>query len=164
MRKLLFRILITACLLPALCHADSFFLKHEKTGKVYGPFTYKDGTVVKIGKQQFTLLKPEQKPMTLMQVLKSTKIPKIEFRQTNVHDVIDFLQQASAEFCPSDDPKWKGGVNIVLNLKGMKKRDLPIITFNAEQISLHEALNVVTQIAELEQEIRENVIMIRPKD
>jgi hypothetical protein len=162
MKKITY-IVLTTCLLPAICLANSFFLKHDKTGTVYGPFEFKDGTTVELGKENFRLIKPTTKPMTLKQVLKATEIPKIEFRQTNVRDVIDFLQQASAEFCPSDDPKWEHGVNIVLNLQKSDEDKLPAITFTTEQISLMEALDVVTQIAGLEQEIRENTIMIRVK-
>ena len=48
--------------------------------------------------------------------MENIKIPVIDFRQANIHDVIDFLQTASVEFDLPDVPKDERGVNIILSL------------------------------------------------
>lgn len=41
----------------SVVHAESFKLKHDKTGKVYGPYEYKNGAKILLGKTSFTVIK-----------------------------------------------------------------------------------------------------------
>ena len=40
--------------------AEDFYLKHEATGKMYGPYSTTQGAEVKIGKTVFIVAKPEK--------------------------------------------------------------------------------------------------------
>lgn len=43
-----------------VCYGEDFNLKYEKTGKLYGPFEYRDGAELKIGSAVFQLVKASQ--------------------------------------------------------------------------------------------------------
>ena len=115
------------------------------------------------------------------------KIPEVDFRQANIHDVIDFLQEASVGFDTSAPDAARKGVNLILNLgpgsAGAQQQvqledpfsapvqpddrapsGVPLITFSARQISLLEALKIVTEVAQLKFRIDGNVVMIVPHD
>jgi len=109
-------------------------------------------------------------------------IPEVDFRQANIHDVIQFLQDNSVEFDPSPDSKK--GVNIILNLGTMETAPAEavgdtwgaagadgaavapggteLITFRAREISLLEALRIVTDVANLKFRVDGNVVMVLP--
>jgi len=117
-------------------------------------------------------------------------IPEIDFRQANIHDVVDFLQEASVDYDPAEDPKDRKGVNIILHLgttaadmgapaaapasddffKSLDAAgpaggsDVPLITFRARDISLHEAMKIVTEVANLKYRIDGKVVLIVPFD
>lgn len=112
-------------------------------------------------------------------------IPEIDFRQANINDVVQFLQESSIEY---DASPGKKGVNIILNLSGAEggaiaavlsddgfggdfgSTEAPVsggggadlITFRAREISLLEALKIVTDVANLKYRIEGNVVMILP--
>jgi general secretion pathway protein D len=117
-------------------------------------------------------------------------IPEIDFRQANIHDVVDFLQEASVDFDPETAPSKRKGVNIILNLgveapaaapAAPAKQDffgaldqgaaapadsgeVPLITFRARDITLLEAMRIVTEVANLKYRIDGRVLMIVPFD
>lgn len=112
-------------------------------------------------------------------------IPEISFRQADIRDVIDFLVQTSREH----DPEQKG-VNIILNLPASSRDttrdlkhhsgrqadlfetkpatrdfdDIAPITFHARDLSLHEALQVITQLTQLTFRISGNIVFVVPHD
>ena len=112
----------------------------------------------------------------------SITIPEIDFRQANINDVVTFLQEQSVE----GDPEGRG-VNIILNLSSAEgggavmqpsyaefgdfSAEAPIlagpasfelITFRAREISLFDALKILTDVANLKYRIAGNVVMILP--
>lgn len=128
--------------------------------------------------------------MRVLQKMEGIIIPEIDFRQANIQDVIAFLQDASVEFDTRAREGEPRGVNIILNLAAGAPRtaqptrattadpfadafaqpdagpgaDVPLITFTARQISLYEALKIVTQVARLKHRIEGTVVMIVPED
>lgn len=124
---------------------------------------------------------PQEKVLAKMA---SIIIPEVDFRQANIHDVIQFLQDNSVEFDPS--PEGKKGVNIILNLGTMESAPAEaaaggdawgaapaegagaapggteLITFRAREISLLEALRIVTDVANLKFRVDGNVVMVLP--
>ena len=115
--------------------------------------------------------------------MEQIRIPEIDFRTANIHDVIDFLQEASVEFDTDPGAGGQRGVNIILNLgqtagsaPAPKSDDpfaevldgggggggVPLITFSARYISLLEALRIVTEVAYLKYRIEGSVVMIVP--
>ncbi len=129
--------------------------------------------------------------MRILNKMKDIVVPEIEFRQANINDVIDFLQQASRDYDTAEKDENKRGVNIILNL-GSKTESapaassdvqsddpfadttsvdtsssdngggVPLITFSARNISLLEALKLVTKVANLKYRIEDSVVMILP--
>ncbi|MBN1558554.1 MAG: hypothetical protein JW951_10470 [Lentisphaerae bacterium] len=119
-------------------------------------------------------------------------IPELDFRQANIHDVIDFLQEASVEFDKESEEGEQRGVNIILNLRSERRgeaglgagpadpfaaaleadtgtgggagTDVQSITFSARHISLLEALDIVTNVADLKYRIEGSVVMVVPSD
>ncbi len=128
----------------------------------------------------------ESKRMQILKKMEAIMIPEVEFRQAVIHDVIDFLQQASREFDISDAPEHQKGVNIILNLRQTAQAaapvdvvddpfadpvagggadqagGVPLITFSARHISLLEALKIVTKVANLKHRVEGSVVMILP--
>lgn len=121
--------------------------------------------------------------------MEQIKIPEVDFRQANIHDVVEFLQMASVDFDPAEGPDDEKGVNIILSLGESGRSspaepaasddpfgsmlqesntapasEVPLITFTARYISLLEALRIVTQVADLKYRIEGSVVMIVPFD
>ncbi len=122
---------------------------------------------------------PQERILRKMELI---LIPEIDFRQANIHDVVQFLQDASIEF---DQSPGARGVNFILKLSsgdmpmarpaapadpwGMAVDLAPaapagteLITFRAREISLLEALRIVTDVANLKFRVDGNVVMILP--
>jgi hypothetical protein len=124
---------------------------------------------VLIGTNSFTIVKPDTKSgekkitivfePTMEQKLAHTVIPQIDFRQANVRDVIEFLRQASEDYSPFKDAKHKS-VNFVTKIDDAE--DVGTITFKAQRISLRDTLNAITSVANLEYELRDNWVLIKP--
>lgn len=108
------RTLIIAGLLLILvgtARADEFYLKHDKTGKVYGPYTTDDGARVVIANTVFTVVNK-----TLSEVekkLKGMTISQVNFRHAALSDAVNFLQ-TQTRMLDSD----KVGVNFVIARPG----------------------------------------------
>jgi len=122
----------------------------------------------------------------MIEKMRSIKIPEIDFRQANIYDVIEFLVEASIDNDREAAPGEKKGVDIILDLgaagqptapvsddpfadvldlggQGASVRaDIPLITFHARYISLHEALRIVTSVAGLKYTIRGSVVIVLP--
>ena len=126
--------------------------------------------------------------IVILDKMKAIMIPEIEFRQANINDVIDFLQQASRMYDKEKDPNKKG-VNIILNIgdnsasstddladsddifgetvsegDSLSGGGVPSITFSARHISLLEALKIVTKVSNLKYRVEDSVVMILPWD
>ena len=143
-----------------VCRAESFYLKEDKTGEVYGPFPIKDGGKVELGEATYTIVKKVTIKLTLPQKLKRTIIPKMDFRNAGMRSVIDFLRQASIDYSPPSEEKHKG-VNLILLLKGQPE---PKVTFQARELSLKDALEAVASVTELNLRVEGNVVYIEPRD
>jgi general secretion pathway protein D len=116
--------------------------------------------------------------------MRSIEIPSINFRQANINDVIDFLQQASRDYDDPQLPPEKRGVNLILKLgapttssttiesddpfaqagESASSGGVPPVTFKATSMNLFEVLQVITDISGLKFRIRGNIVMIMPQD
>ena len=117
--------------------------------------------------------------------MRGIEIPSINFRQANINDVVDFLQQASRDYDDPQLPPEKRGVNLILKLgtsstgsadsipsddpfaqtgESASAGGVPPITFKATSMNLYEVLRVITDISELKFRIRGNIVMIMPQD
>ena len=124
----------------------------------------------------------------LEEKMKKIVIDEIEFRQANMHDVVDFLNKRSRDCDKSTDDESKKGVNIILNLgQGAAAAPKPAaaaggddifgapaektgssgaseVTFSARYITLYNALKIITSVAGLKWRMDGEVVMIVPLD
>ncbi len=179
MRRSLIGVVVLA--LVGVSGADEFHLRDE-SGKEHGPFAFKqDGTVVVEGKT-YTISKVLSQEEKIIEKMKGIVIPQVGFRQANILDVIPFLQESSREFDPIRDKGKKRGVDLVLNLpkpkteaadrdqdpfvgfaRGRVGSDVPLITFDARQISVHDALNIICKLCELQWSVQDSVVMVEKR-
>ena len=120
--------------------------------------------------------------------MKKIVIDEIEFRQANMHDVVDFLNKRSHEMDKTTDDETKKGVNIILKLGnsaapaapakaggddvfGGENQNaagaasgVPEVTFSARYITLFNALKVITDVAGLRWRVDGEIVMIVPKE
>ena len=117
--------------------------------------------------------------------MRNIEIPSINFRQANINDVIEFLQQASRDYDDPQLPPEKRGVNLILKTgqsaaatsealptddpfaqatESASSGGVPPVTFKATSMNLYEVLQVITDISGLKFRIRSNIVMIMPQD
>lgn len=122
--------------------------------------------------------------------MKKIIIDEIEFRQSNMHDVVKFFNERSRDCDKTETDDSRKGVNFVLNLNptgaaapapkpAAEGGDLfggeqagpaggapgiPEVTFSARYMSLFSALKTVTKIAGLKYLIEDEIVMIIPAD
>jgi general secretion pathway protein D len=129
---------------------------------------------------------------SIMKKMERIVIPEIEFRQANIHDVVDFLNKASVAADKVEQDPAKKGINIILNLNpaGGATATAPTaapadpfgaegaggaagaggkgqsyeITFTARYITLLSAMKIITQVAGLKYRMDGNIVMIVPAD
>lgn len=135
--------------------AQQFLLKTEGSDKKQGPFVCRDGSKVTLDGKTYVveIVKPAGGSVSdIEKKMKKIVIPGIEFRQANLRNICDFLQQASRE-CDADHI----GVNIVLNVASTEE-----FTFRAHNISLLDAVETLTKVAGLRYRIEGATVFIEP--
>jgi general secretion pathway protein D len=124
----------------------------------------------------------------ILDKMERIRIPEVDFRQANIHDVMGFLQEQSVEHDDQALIPENRGVNIILNISslegaaeaaapaddfgfdfgdgggGAAPSGVPSITFRARNISLLEAMNLVTEIGKLKYRIQGSVVLVIPVD
>lgn len=130
-------------------------------------------------------LEAEKAKTAVIEKMKSIVIPELEFREANIQDVIEFLQDASVEYDPAGKQKAQG-VSSILSLppaagavddgfedefvpdeaeeKKVPVSSVPLITFRARYINLYEALQIATQVAGLKWDVMGSRVVITPRD
>ncbi len=136
-----------------------------------------------------TVEKPKAQKVPLLEKMEKIIIPEIEFRQANIHDVVEFLNKASVDGDKDTADQTKRGVNIILNLNpaGAAAAPKPAapqedlfgapaaegagggapgieISFTARYVSLMTALKIITSTANLKFRIDGDIVMIVPSD
>jgi RNA polymerase sigma factor (sigma-70 family) len=109
-----------------------------------------------------TTTAPELPPVatrgiSLQERIDQLTIPKIEFMATPIVEAVEFLQKVSAEHDDPALPARERGVNILLDISAASS---PRITFTAHNITLEEAIRMVTQISGLTYCVEENAVRI----
>ena len=156
--------------------------------ETWNPPQYKALAVVKIP----TNGPANPKDESIIKKMERIIIPEIEFRQANIHDVVDFLNKASVEADKQESDPSKKGINIILNLNpagggatataapakggedlfGGDKTEaaasggaqVPEITFTARYITMLSAMKIITSVAGLRYRVDGNIVMIVPAD
>jgi len=98
--------------------------------------------------------------------LASIVVPEINFRQANIHDVMHFLRDVSTEHGKPARTGARRGVNIVLNMPAIEREHggsrVPLITFSAKEISLKEALRIVTEVIGTSYRVENSAVILGP--
>lgn len=158
--KLSLATLLLVCLSAAVCRAQEFSLQDDK-GKTTGPYALKTVTEVAIGSNRAVIANVRTQKQQILDDLREIVIPEIEFKQTSLRDAVAFLQQAAAKA----DTK-KRTLNLVLGLTAEQEQALKAtpITFTARNISVFEALRLITDIQAVKYSVRGNVVTLLPRD
>lgn len=151
-----------------------FFLKVEGTGEKYGPFEFKEDEKIVIGKQTFVIDMPAAtaKKRAVQAKLERIVIKELAFREANIEDVIQYLSIQSIEL-DKDSANNERGVNVVRKLtrhgavsetEQAAPTNLPPITLTMtlRNVSLMDAIKIITEAAGLEYRIDENGVFIEP--
>ncbi len=172
--------------------AETWQLRDERTGELFGPILPTNGAVVKVGDRALTLQRSQTKKDQAEELLRHSILPAVEFREANVADVVRFLVEASIAADPA-----KEGANLVFKERrleggleasepGLGKRlenpgdewgfgadggqpfpppgdSVPTITLNLRRVSLYDTLETIAEVAGLEWRIADSgVVIVEP--
>ncbi len=100
----------------------------------------------------------------LKKKLNSIVIPKIDFRQANIADVITYLAQQSI-LADTNSPAGARGVNFILHLRrpgAAAEIAPPVLTMSLHNIVLMDAIRFIAEVAGLKYRIEESAVIITP--
>ena len=140
-------VVVFTLVLATSAMAEGFSLKDNATGKIHGPFQFKDGARVKIGSNELTVVKTDPSHKKLVAALKETKIPSIDFRDTAVTDIASFLSRTAKD----------RQVSIIV---ASHAKAVAPITFSVRNTTLYNALGIVCDTGALKWHIRNGVVVI----
>ncbi|MBM4149934.1 MAG: hypothetical protein FJ224_12960 [Lentisphaerae bacterium] len=178
------RILITVAsvsLLTGCAHRQSnrgdFFLIDPSGGKT-GPYHIVHAGKLSVGGVDYTVFIPSvaEDQHAVVRKMKRIIIPEIAFHQVNINDVLAFLLDASVEFDTGPKPK---GISVLgpcasppqettasvdpFAEPNKEPEPIALITFNARNISLYDAMSVVCAVAGITWEPRGSAVIFLPK-
>jgi len=136
---------IGCVVLSVTCVAEPFHLKHDKTGKIYGPFQSTTGSPVKLGKTHFTVVSKSRNLSAVEKQLMAVKIAKVDFKQAPLQDVVHFLLKESR----IQDPE-NIGVNFIIESLprkiGAPADPSPTVTLSMTNVSAFELLEMLMDL------------------
>jgi len=143
--------------------AEVVQLKNVDTGEVSGP--YKHGEILSIGTNRYVVLLGDSK-VSVKSQLEQIVFPEIQFRQTDLRDVVSFLREASIKL----DPNGQGVNFILVPLKvetagggtSIQSPKYPRVTMNIKDVKLKDVLSLLHSATGFEMRIQSNAIVIRP--
>lgn len=168
--------------------AETWQLRDERTGEMFGPLAPTNGAVVRVGERMLTLQRSQTKKDQAEELLRSSIIPAVEFRQANVADVIRFLVEASIAADPAKeganlvykDRRLEGGLETRAPASGERLESqedewgfgedwgrpisppgdsVPTVTLNLRRVSLYDALETIAEVAGLDWRITESGVV-----
>ncbi len=166
---------VTAALLSILVTtvgAEEFYLKHDRSGKIYGPFKTEARSKVKIGTTTFTVVQKTSGGSVVEKKLGAIKIPQVELRSAALQDAVQFLQMQTRML----DPK-KIGVNfVVAKSQSPKKKSSdpfgdfgggfdmgPMVTLSMKNVSALQVLKSLMDQTGYSYKTSGNTVTIIPK-
>lgn len=153
--------------------ADEFYLKHDATGKIYGPFQTDAGAKVAIGTTTFTVVKQTASASAVETKLAGIKIPQVELRSAALQDAVEFLKMQTQML----DPK-RTGVNFVITKGASPKKTTsndpfagmggdfdmgPMVTLSLKDVSALQVLKSLMEQTGYSYKTSENTVTIYPK-
>ncbi len=167
--------LVTAALLGMLVStawAEEFYLKHDATGQVYGPYQAEAGAKITIGTTTFTVVKKSASASAVEKILESIKIPQVELRQAALQDAVHFLQSQTRMLDPNET-----GVNFVIAKSEPPKKESsegfgafgggfdmgPMVTLSMKDVSALQVLKELMVQTGYSYKTEGNAVTIMPK-
>lgn len=153
--------------------ADEFYLKHDASGKVYGPFQTDVGAKVAIGTTTFTVVNKAASLSAVETKLDAIRIPQVALRQAAIQDAVEFLKMQTRML----DPK-RTGVNFVIAKSSSSKStpsndpfggmagdfDMgPMVTLTLKDVSALQVLKSLMEQTGYSYKTSENTVTIHPK-
>ena len=153
----------------AITQAEPFGVKHNDTGKTFGPFETSPGSLVVLGSSTFTVVRavgpapaaapgaPKMGPV--MKSLHSLNIPEFEVRSALPEDCLMFVRDMIHQSANFKD------VNIVTRHLHADpfSPDAKTVTCSLKNVSAYQALHEVCQQAELAMTEEDGMIVVQPK-
>ncbi len=103
---------------------------------------------------------------TVLLTIQRITIPELDFKSASIREVVDALNQAAL----THDPDKKGVTILLLPSAESASTNKsivyppPTVTFSARNISLHNALKIITQVTGLKCRIKDSVVRIMTHD
>ena len=144
-------------------------MRDVDSGTVYGPFTYEAGAVLVIENRSYELQRTNTAGDRLIARMKKIIVPRIEFREADIRDVVVFMRDAAEAADPAGE-----GVNVVLSTirdrPAAEQRESkviaddpwgqpfrqpagpatgPRITLSLRRVSVYDALSIIAELADL---------------
>jgi len=155
--KIVVALLIAACVSNA--EAEAFYLKHDGSGQIYGPFHSNAGSAVKIGSASFTVVQKSVVLSALEKTLTQIKLPHIEMRMANLSDAVSYLRTNVEQRAPDGavvnflivDPKPKPQARNTDPFAspgaagGRSGRRQPNVTLQLRDVTALEVLNAIAE-------------------
>lgn len=172
----------------------SFFLLNKTSRRTLGPFDYEPAGSVLIGSDAYEIQMNRSADQLTKDKLRNTVIPEVEFHQAVIYDVVEALQQMSVEYgervrkwerqfegvprslyvnyrkpvieATSEQPPKMVGSSPTNSAKTVEQTlpEIPLIDFQAKNISLYDALVAVCEKGGLRFEIKDGKVRFDRKD
>jgi hypothetical protein len=156
------RAAIAAAGIACAAHGETFSLRHEATGRLFGPFDAGPGSRVVIGSSTFTVVRANAPASAavgpLLQALQAVAIPQFEVRNASPEDCVAFVREVLRS---SDKAK---GVNVVTrHLPDVFSPGAKTVTCSLRSVSASQVLNEVCQQAGLAMSEEGGLVVIQPR-
>ena len=96
--------------------------------------------------------------------LDSIRIPRLDFSDATIREALDFIKKRSRELDDSETDPDKKGINIVLKLSSDDVAYNSPITLSLDDVPLREALQYVSQAANLKIKIDPYAVVVVPQE
>ncbi len=167
---------VTAALLGMLVGAawgNEFYLKHDATGTVYGPYRAEAGATITIGTTTFTVVKKSTSASAAEKKLERITIPQVVMRRAALQDAVDFLQSQTRMLDPD-----RTGVNFVIAKTEPPKKQTsdafaafgggfdmgPMVSFSMKDVSALQVLKSIMDQTGCSYKTEGNTVTIIPKE
>ncbi len=103
-------------------------------------------------------------PLGVQDKLNRLVIPRIDFRQASIVDVIKYLDQQTI-IADTNSPVGTKGVNFILNLRrpgDTAEIAPPVLTISLRNVVLGDAIRFITEVAGLRYRVEANAVIITP--
>lgn len=154
--------------------AQEFWLTNSATGEKWGPFEFRDGAGIVLSNQTFVIRKILTDDQKVIEKMKKIVVPEVEWREANIHDVLEFLIKVTSEDEPGKAKRSQGLCTIMITEPAPITRpftgddpfasmpetnSMPEITLNARDISIFDLVEIVSKQAGLTWKVDGKVVV-----